>query len=118
MVLILTSFYYHPRIWVGNCFQSCLSVCVCVCCLSVCPPVCLSVYMPVMAITFEPLHIENFWYTDTSLPYLGQGHWFKVILEKKYNFTYFNMLILCMLLQIIHKVKVTNQGQSRISTSL
>ena len=43
------------------CFQLCLSVCISVC-------------MSVQAITYEALHIEtSFWYTDTSLPYLGQS---------------------------------------------
>ena len=43
--------HYHPRMWVGNVFgHVCLSVCLCVC---------LSVFLPVQAITFEPLNIET-----------------------------------------------------------
>ena len=47
---------------VGNVFgHVCLSVCI-VClsvCVSVCLSVCLSVFLPVQAITFEPLNIET-----------------------------------------------------------
>ena len=32
-------------------------------------------------------------------------------MRKKYNFTYFNMSILCIWLQVITEVKVTHQGQ-------
>ena len=38
--------------------------------------------------------------------------------EIKYGFTYFNMLIICMLLQIINKVKVTHQGQGHINVKV
>ena len=55
--------FYHPRMWVGNVFSHvCLSVCLSVCvsvCVSVCLCVCLSVFLPVQAITFEPLDIET-----------------------------------------------------------
>ena len=30
------------------------------------------------------------------------------------NFTYFNLLVLCMWLQVINKVKVTHQGEGHI----
>ena len=36
---------------------------------------------------------------------------------KNYNFTYFKMLILCMLLKVINKVKVTHQGQGHIKVN-
>ena len=41
------------------------------------------------------------------------GHWVKVkvIWEKNDNFTYLNMLILCMWPKVINKVKVTHQGE-------
>ena len=39
----------------------------------------------------------------------GQGH-----IRKNDNFTYFNLLILCMWLQVINKVKVTHQDESHI----
>ena len=35
-------------------------------------------------------------------------------MKKNYNFTYFMMLILCILLKVINKVKVTHQGQGHI----
>ena len=37
---------------------------------------------------------------------------------KTYNFTYFNMLILCMLLQIINKGKVTPQGHIKVKVKI
>ena len=98
----------------------CLYVCLCVW-LSVCPSVCLSV----QALTSEPLHIETsllvyryiFTISRSSLS-------IKVIrsrlrsYEKTYNFTYFNMLILCMLLQIINKGKVTPQGHIKVKVKI
>ena len=45
-------------------------------------------------------------------------------MRNNYSFTYFNLLILCMWLQVIIKVKVTHQGEGhikvkvKISTSL
>ena len=101
---------YHPRMRVGNVFSHV--------CLSVCLSIHLSVCMSVQAITFEPLHIETsflvYRYIFTisrsrlSIKVIcqGQGH-----VRKMYNFTYFNMLIIYMTLQIINKVKVTHQGQ-------
>ena len=38
-------------------------------------------------------------------------------MRKNDSFTYFNFLILCMWLKVINKVKVTHQGQSKISSS-
>ena len=99
-----------------------LSVCLCVClCVTVCPSVCISV----QALTSEPLHIETsllvyryiFTISRSSLS-------IKVIrsrsrsYEKTYNFTYFNMLILCMLLQIINKGKVTPQGHIKVKVKI
>ena len=48
-----------------------------------------------------------------------QGYWLKVkvILEKN-SFTYFNLLIICMWLQIINKVKVTHQGEGHIKVKV
>ena len=39
-------------------------------------------------------------------------------MRKNDNFTYFNMLILYMLLQIINKVNVTYQGQGHIKVKV
>ena len=97
--------HYHLLMWVGNVFgHVCVSVCVC---LSVCVSVC-SAY--------------NFW--TLWWPYLGQilvsrsfgqgqGH-----MRKKDNFTYFNLLVLCMWLQVINKVKVTHQGEGHIKVKV
>ena len=130
--------FYHPHMRVGNvsvmavclsvCVSVCLSVCLCVClsvCLSVCVTVCPSVCISVQALTSEPLHIETsllvyryiFTISRSSLS-------IKVIrsrlrsYEKTYNFTYFNMLILCMLLQIINKGKVTPQGHIKVKIKI
>ena len=121
--------FYHPHMRVGNVFSHgcvcvclcvCLSVCVSVCvcdCLSVCPSVCISV----QALTSEPLHIETsllvYRYIFT-IPRSSLS--IKVIrsrsrsYEKTYNFTYFNMLILCMLLQIINKGKVVYSSMVQV----
>ena len=37
---------------------------------------------------------------------------------KNDNFTYFNLLILCMWLQVINKVKVTHQGEGHIKVKI
>ena len=127
--------FYHPHMQVGNVFShGCVSVCLCVClsvCLSVCVTVCLSdrqcpsVCISVQALTSEPLHIETsllayryiFTISRSSLS-------IKVIrsrlrsYEKTYNFTYFNMLILCMLLQYINKGKVTPQGHIKVKVKI
>ena len=34
------------------------------------------------------------------------------------NFTYFNLLVLCMWLQVINKVKVTHQGEGHIKVKV
>ena len=88
------------------CFQSCLSVCLCVC-VSIC-----SEY--------------NFWTTShrdfifgmqVKLEY--QSHWVKVkVMWENDNFTYFNMLILCIWLQVINEVKVINQGERDIKVKV
>ena len=109
---------------VGNVFSHvCLSVCRSVC-LSVCVSVCLcvhlsvflSVFLSVQATTFEPLDIETsflvcrYILTISKVKFEYQGHWLKVQghIRKNDDFTYFNLLILCMWLQVINKVKVTH----------
>ena len=79
----------------------------------------------VQALTSEPLHIETsllvYRYIFT-IPRSSLS--IKVIrsrsrsYEKTYNFTYFNMLILCMLLQIINKGKVTPEGHIKVKVNI
>ena len=38
--------------------------------------------------------------------------------EKNDNFTYFNMVILCIWLQFINKIKVTHQGEGHIKVKV
>ena len=104
---------------VGNVFGH-VSVCVCVC-LSVCLSVCVSVRLSVQAIIFELLDIETSFLVCRYILTIsrsslvsrslgqGQGH-----MRKNDDFTYFNLLILCMWLQVINKVKVTHQGEGHI----
>ena len=97
--LIFKSLHYHPRMRVGNVFSR---VCLCVC-LSIC----LSVHLSVSHRNF------NFGIQI----YL---HHIKVIgsrlrsYEKNDNFTYFKMLIHCMLIKVMNKIKVTHQSQGHI----
>ena len=39
-------------------------------------------------------------------------------MRKNDSFTYFNLLILCMWLQVINKVKVTHQGEDHINVKV
>ena len=109
----------------------CVSVCLCVCvsvCLSVCVSVCLcfclSVFLSVQAITFEPLNIETSFLVCRSSTISRSSLSIKVIkswcrsYQKNDSFTYFNLLILCMCLKIINKVKVTHQGQGHIKVKV
>ena len=91
---------------------------------------CLSVFLSVKAITFEPLDIETSFLacryiliisrSSLSIKVIvsrslgqGQGH-----MRKNDSFTYFNLLILCMWLQAINKVKVTHQGKGHIKVKV
>ena len=93
--------FYHPQMRVGNVFgRVCLSVCP-----SVCPSVCLSVHLSVQTITFEPLHIgTSFLVWRYILTISRSSLSIKVIgsrsgsCAKKWLFTYFNLLFLCMYL--------------------
>ena len=88
-------------------------------CLSVYPSVCISV----QAITFEPIDIDTslleyryiFTISRSSLSIMDVR---SRSYEKNDNFTCFNMLILCMLLQIINKVNVTIKGQGHIKVKV
>ena len=72
---------------------------------------------------FEPLHIETSFLvcryiftisrSSLSIKVIGSRSY-----ENYYNFTSFNMLIHCLWLEVINKVKVTHQGEIKICTSL
>ena len=74
-----------------------------------------------MAITFQPLDIETSFLvcryifticrSTLSIKVIGSR---SKSYEKNDKFTYLNMLILCIWPQVIHKVKVTNQGKGYI----
>ena len=101
-----------------------MSVYLCVClsvCLSVCLWVCVSVRLSVQAITFKTLDIETSFLVCRYILTISRSSLsVKVIrsrsrsYEKNDTFTYFNLLILCMWLQVINKVRVTHQGQGHI----
>ena len=105
-----------------------MSVCLHVClfaCLSVCMSVCLSRCPSALAITFEPLHIETSFLVIRYIFTISRSSMsIKVIgsrprsYEKNDNFTYFNMFILCIWLQVINKVKVTHQGEGHIKVKV
>ena len=98
----------------------CVSVCV-----SVCVCVCLSVFLSVQAITFEPPDIETSFLVCTYILTISRSSLsIKVFgsrsrsYEKNDNFTYFNMSILCIWLQVINEVKVTHQGEGHIKVKV
>ena len=80
----------------------------------------------VQAITFEPLHIETsslvcryiFTISRSSPSIKVIDSRSKSYEKKNDNFTYFNMLILCIWLQVINKVKVTHQGEGHIKVKV
>ena len=93
-----------------------MSVYLCVC-LSVCPSV--------QTITFELLHIETSFLVCRYIFTISRSSLsIKVIgsrsrsYEKNDNFTYFNMIILYIWLQVINEVKVTNQGEGHIKVKV
>ena len=93
--------------------------------MSVCLSVCLSVCPSVQTITFEPLHIETSFLVSRYIFTISRSNLsIKVIgarsrsYEKNDNFTYFNMIILYIWLQVINKVKVTNQGEGHIKVKV
>ena len=97
---------------------------VCVC-LFVCLCVCVSVFLSIQDVTFEPLHMEtSFLVCRYVFAISGSSIMIKVIAlrsrsyEKNDNFTYFNMLILCIWLHVISKVKVTHQGEGDIEVKV
>ena len=79
----------------------------------------------VQAITFELLHMETsflvcryiFIMSRTSLSIKVIGSRSRSY-EKNDNFTYFNMSILCIWLQVINEVKVTLQGEGHIKVKV
>ena len=94
--------------------------------MSVCVCVYLSVFQSDQAITFEPLDIEtSFWackyiltISRPSLNIMVIGSRSRSYEKKNDSFTYFNLLILCIWLQAINKVKVTNQGEGHIKVKV
>ena len=81
--------------------------------------VCLSVCLSVQAITFKSLHIETSFLVCSDICTISRSSLsIKVIWSRSYkkndDFTYFNMLILCIWLQVINKDKVTHQGEGHI----
>ena len=95
---------------IGNIFSRiCLSVSLCFC---------LSVCLSVQAITFEPLHIGTSFLVWMCILTISRSSLsVKIIVSrsrscvKKWLFIYFNLLFICMWLQVINDVKVTHQGQ-------
>ena len=85
----------------------------------------MSVCLSVQAITFEPLNIETSflvcWYIFTisraslSIKVIGSR---SRSYEKNDNFTYFNMLIPCIWLQVINKIKLTHQDEGHIKVKV
>ena len=111
----------HLCIRVGNVFSH---FCLCVC-------LCLSVCLPVQAITFWTLSHRNFIFGMQDLLTISRSSLSIKVIEQRSrsydrnaNFIYFNILILCMWLYIINKVKVTElhvghiRVRVKISTSL
>ena len=84
----------------------------------VCPSVCLSV----QAITFELCHKGTsylVWRYFLTISRSNLSIMVKVkVMCKKLLFTYFNLLLCCMWLQVINKVKVTHQGQDQIKVEV
>ena len=89
--------------------------------LCVCLPVCPSV----QAITFELLHIETSFLvcryiftisrSSLSIEVIGSR---SRLYEKNDNFTYFNMLFLCIWLQVINEAKVKHQHVGHIKVKV
>ena len=85
----------------------------------------VSVRPSVQNITFEPLHIETSFLVCRYIFTISRSSLIiKVIrsrsrsCEKNDNFTYFNMLILYIWLQVINEVKVINQGEGDIKVKV
>ena len=102
---------------VGNVFSRvCLSIC-----LSVCPSVCVTVcsgysFWTISHRNFICLSVHLFWREGYILTISRSGFSIKVIRSRSRTllFTYFNLVFLCIWLQVINKVKVTHQGQGQI----
>ena len=78
--------------------------------------VCLSVCLSVQAINFELFHIETSFlvcrYIFTISRLRSRSY------EKMKNFTYFNMLILCIWLQVFNKVKFIYKAEGHIKVKV
>ena len=105
---------YHQRMQVGNVFGH---VCLCVC-LSVCVCVCLCVCLCVQVITFEPHDIGTLFWVYRYILTISKSSLSIKVIGSNDNFTYFNLLMLCMWLHVIKKVKVTHQGEGHIKVKV
>ena len=72
------------------------------------------------AITFEPLHKRTSFLVWRYILTISRSSFsIKVkVMCRKWLFTYFSLLFLCMWLQVIIKVKVTHQGQGQINVNV
>ena len=94
--------------------------------MSICLCVYLSVFLSVQAITFEPHDIETSFLvcryiltiSRSSLSIKVIGSRSRSYEKKNDSFTYFNLLILCMWLQVINKVNVTHQVEGHIKVKV
>ena len=87
-------------------------------CLSVCLSICLSVCPSVQTITFEPLHIQASFLVCRYIFTISRSSLSIKVIGSNDNFTYFNILILYIWLQVINEVKVTNQGKGHIKVKV
>ena len=92
---------------VGNVFSHvCVSACVCAC-----------VFLSVQAITFEPLYIETSFLVYRYILTISRSSVsIKAIGSRSRS--YFNLLILCMWLQVINMVKGIYQGEGHIKVKV
>ena len=104
---------YNPRMRVGNVFSH------------VCLSVCLSVCQTIQPITFELLHIETSFLVCMYIFTISRSCLSIEVIgvrlrsyKKNDNFTYFNMSILCIWLQVINEVKITHQSEGHIKVKV
>ena len=100
--------------------KKCLSVC-----LSVCLSFCLSVCPSVQTITLELLDIETSFLVCRYILTISRSSLSINVIgsrsrsyEKNDHFTYFNMCIIRIWLQVINEVKVTHQSEGHIKNKV
>ena len=80
-----------------------------------CLCVCLYAFLSVQAITFEPLYIETSFLVYRYILTISRSSVsIKAIGSRSRSRSYFNLLILCMWLQVINMVKGIYQGEGHI----